>query len=101
MKILTRGILAAALLASLTARAQHDMGGMDIGVRSGIDRAEKHKRDRDRIYEKDLAKHAKVFLRRSVRCWAKSTLPRLRRSFPGSSRSKVSLPCSRGSNRRL
>ena len=66
MNILTRGTLAAALLVSLTARAQHDLGGMDIGVRSGIDRAEKRRRDRDRIYEKDLARHAKVFLLASV-----------------------------------
>ena len=64
MKILPRSVLAAALLVSLTVRAQQD--GMDIGVRSGIDRAEQRKRQRDRIYEKDLAKHANVFLLASV-----------------------------------
>ena len=68
MKILRFGILVAVLLVSLTAHAQRELsgGGMDIGVRSGVDRAEKHKRDKDRIYEKDLSKHANVFLLASV-----------------------------------
>jgi len=39
---------------------------MDIGVRSGIDRGEKKKRDRNRLYADDISQHATVFLLASV-----------------------------------
>lgn len=62
MKFTRAYLLAAALLAPLAVRAQPDPLGLSIGVRSGIDGAEKDKRDHDTAYAKDRAKHPRLFL---------------------------------------
>lgn len=66
MKIFSRVILVTVLLVSLCARGQQNFSGMEVGVRSGIDRAEKRRREKDRIYANDLSKHARLFLLASV-----------------------------------
>jgi len=62
MKIPLVFLPAAALLLAGGARAQPSPPGMIIGVRSGIDGAEKDKRDHDTAYAKDRAKHPRLFL---------------------------------------
>ena len=62
MKItLLRALLAAGLLAPIAARAQPSPPGMVIGVRSGVDSADKEKRDRDPAYASD-PKRARLFI---------------------------------------
>lgn len=48
-------LLALALLLTSVARAQSDIEGMDIGVRAGLDKAEKKKRDHNPAYAQQSA----------------------------------------------
>ena len=59
-------LLAAVLLLSPVARAQENTTNLDIGVRSGIDLDEHHKRKADVIYAKDISRHASIYLLASV-----------------------------------
>lgn len=56
----------ALLLLSPFARAQQNTLDLDIGVRSGIDLDEHHKRQANEIYAKDISKHASVYLLAAV-----------------------------------
>ena len=68
MKKIPSTLLAAGLLLAPAIRAQQDSGmAIDIAVRSGIDDAEKKKRDHDPAYAEDLARHARLFLLASVK----------------------------------
>ena len=59
-------LLLAVLSASVSARAQSGTTPMDIGVRSGIDLVEFHKRKHDLNYAQDISKHANIYLLASV-----------------------------------
>jgi hypothetical protein len=59
-------LLAAVLLFSPIARSQENTTNLDIGVRSGIDLDEHHKRKADFVYAQDISKHACVYLLASV-----------------------------------
>lgn len=60
MRLLPYPLLAALVLATLTARAQTDADLVAVSVRSGIDSAEKDRRDHDPAYAQD-AKRARLF----------------------------------------
>jgi hypothetical protein len=66
MNTLSRVILTAALLATLSARAQQDTATMEIGVRSGVDTGEDSKRRHDPTYAEDITRHANIYLLASV-----------------------------------
>ena len=66
MKPLLLPLLAAALFLSPFARAQENTTALDIGVRSGIDLDEHHKRKHDLAYAADISKHRNVYLLASV-----------------------------------
>ncbi|MEO6873864.1 MAG: hypothetical protein ABI222_03480 [Opitutaceae bacterium] len=59
--------LALILAAQLGVSAHAQTSGMEVGVRSGIDNAEKAKRDHDSAYAKDDAKRLRVYLLASVK----------------------------------
>jgi hypothetical protein len=54
-------LLLIALFLALAARAQQNTGGLDVAVRSGIDQAEKDRRDHDPAYGADSAKRRRLF----------------------------------------
>ena len=59
-------LLAAILLLSPLARSQENTTNLDIGVRSGIDLDEHHRRKADAVYAKDISRHASIYLLASV-----------------------------------
>jgi hypothetical protein len=63
---LSLSCLAALLWLSPLARAQENTTPLEIGVRSGIDLDEHHKRKKDVAYAKDISRHASVYLLASV-----------------------------------
>jgi hypothetical protein len=66
IKSLPLRLLATLVLFTPLARAQQNTTNLDIGVRSGIDVDEYHKRKVDVVYAKDISRHASVYLLASV-----------------------------------
>src|ERR1700712_2716027 len=66
MKSLSLRMLVLLTLFAPFARAQQNTTDLDIGVRSGIDMDEHHKRKADVVYAKDIGRHASVYLLASV-----------------------------------
>lgn len=62
MKFSPRCVLTVSLLLPLGARAQESGDGLNISIRSGIDLAEKHKRDQDPAYAADPTRGRIFFL---------------------------------------
>jgi hypothetical protein len=59
-------LVAAFLLLTPLARAQQGTPALEIGVRSGIDLNEHHKRKADVVYAQDISRHASIYLLASV-----------------------------------
>ncbi len=59
-------LLGALALLSPCARAQQNTTNLDIGVRSGIDIGENHKRKADYVYAQDISRHASIYLLAAV-----------------------------------
>ena len=59
-------LFAAILLCNPVARAQENTTALDIGVRSGIDLGEHHKRKHDLAYAQDISRHQNIYLLASV-----------------------------------